>query len=301
MQNLHAHKPNIFAGSTLDRLDAHRKDTAWIAAQLGSAEANFLPVWRSRNLLAGTQEAPVMGTLPPSIARGLLDRAPWAFLGVDPGRSVFALDVSFLDAPPTPEGTRYDDLRRAGSLLAAGDAAILAHARGLMHWRTRSGFCGVCGGACVARDAGHVMGCIGCGAHHFPRTDSAVIMLVTHNGRALLGHPARFRDMRVFTTLAGFVEPGESLEEAVAREVWEEAGVRVARVRYRSSQPWPFPSSIMLGFQAEATTQEITADTNELVEARWFTREEIRARQGWVLPPDMSIARRLIEEWLAEQ
>ena len=215
------------------------------------------------------------------------------------GRPFFALDVSSLDAPPAPDGTRYEDLRRAGSLLPADDAAILAHARGLMHWRTRSRFCSVCGAACSPRDAGHVMGCTGCGAHHFPRTDPAVIMLVTHAGRALLGQPTRFRDMRVFTTLAGFVEPGESLEEAVAREVWEEAGVRVARVRYRSSQPWPFPSSIMLGFHAEATTEAITADADELVEARWFTREEVLAREGWVLPPDMSIARRLIEEWLA--
>ncbi len=299
MHDLHAHRPNIFAGSPLDRLDARRKDAAWVKAQLAAPDAAFLPVWRSRSLLVGEAKAPATGTLDPVVARGLLEAAPWALLGVADGRPFFALDVSSLDVPPAPDGTRYEDLRRAGSLLPADDAAILAHARGLMHWRTRSRFCSVCGAACFPRDAGHVMGCTGCGAHHFPRTDPAVIMLVTHSGRALLGQPTRFRDMRVFTTLAGFVEPGESLEEAVAREVWEEAGIRVAHVRYRSSQPWPFPSSIMLGFHAEATTEAIAADTDELVEARWFSRDEVRAREGWVLPPDMSIARRLIEEWLA--
>ncbi len=300
MQDLHAHKPNIFAGSPLDRLDARRKDTAWVAARLASPDAMFLPVSRSRNLLTGDASTPAIAALDPAVAAGLLGSAPWALLGVAGGRALFAIDVSSLDSPPAPDGTRYEDLRRVASLLGAEDAAILAHARGLMHWRTRSRFCSVCGAACAAREAGHVMGCTGCGAHHFPRTDPAVIMLVTHQGQALLGQPARFRDMRVFTTLAGFVEPGESLEEAVAREVWEEAGIRVAGVRYRSSQPWPFPSSIMLGFHAQATTAEITADTDELVEARWFTRAEVRAREGWVLPPDMSIARRLIEEWLAD-
>ncbi len=301
MQDLHTHKPNVFAGSPLDRLDARRKDAGWVAAQLASAGAAFVPVWRSRNLLAGAPKAPILGTMDPALARSLLGALPWALLGVAGERTLFALDLSSLDAPPTPDGMRYEDLRRVGGLLPAEDAAILAHARGLMHWRTRSRFCSVCGAACTPRDAGHVMGCAGCGAHHFPRTDPAVIMLVTHEGRALLGHPARFRDMRLFTTLAGFVEPGESLEEAVAREVWEEAGIRVARVRYRSSQPWPFPSSIMLGFHAEATTEAITADADELVEVRWFTRDEVRARDGWILPPDMSIARRLIEEWLEEK
>ncbi|HTZ70160.1 MAG TPA: NAD(+) diphosphatase, partial [Acetobacteraceae bacterium] len=133
---------------------------------------------------------------------------------------------------------------------------------------------------------------------HFPRTDPAVIMLVTDGERALLGQPAAFRQMRVFTTLAGFVEPGESLEEAVAREVFEETGVRAVRVRYHSSQPWPFPGSIMLGFHADAATAEITIDPDELLDARWFTRDELRAPDGFVLPPNFSIARRLIDEWL---
>ncbi len=298
MQDIHPTRPNMFAGSPLDRLDAQRKDTAWVQAQLKSSDTAFTAVWRSRSLVTGVRSAPKLVFITAGQVASLLNTMPWALLGKHDRRVVFTLDLSALDTPPIPDGARWEDLRRMASLLAPADAAILAHARGLMHWRTRHRFCSVCGAACAPRDAGHVMGCAGCGAHHFPRTDPAVIMLVTHRDRALLGHPARFRDMRLFTTLAGFVEPGESLEEAVAREVWEEAGVRVGNVRYSSSQPWPFPASIMLGFTAEAEDDAITLDTDELVEARWFTRDEVRAQEGFVMPPDMSIARRLIDGWL---
>ena len=296
--HLHAHRFNIFAGSPLDRLDVRRKDLPWLAAQLAAPSTVVAPVWRSRSLVAGGRSNPVAVLLPVESLRRHLEHEPWALLGSDGERTVLAIDLSRLDdGLPGAELGSYEDLRRIGSLLPTVDAAILAHARGLMQWRTRNRFCSVCGAACQPRDAGHVMVCAGCGAHHFPRTDPAVIMLVTHGERVLLGQPARFREMRVFTTLAGFVEPGESLEEAVAREVWEESGVRVANVAYHSSQPWPFPSSIMLGFTAEALGEEITIDANELVEARWFTREELRAPASFVLPPDMSIARRLIEDW----
>ena len=145
------------------------------------------------------------------------------------------------------------------------------------------------------------MRCTHCGAEHFPRTDPAVIMLVVRGERALLGHSHRFPRLNMYSTLAGFVEPGETLEEAVAREVWEETGVRVGRVFYHSSQPWPFPASIMLGFYAEGLSEEIRIDPQELRDARWFTREEIRNHKdlGFALPRGDSIARRLIEDWLA--
>ena len=300
MPDIHPYRPNAFAGSPLDRMDVRRKDADWVNARLANPGARFVPVWRGQSLVRGEQHAPVLCALPGTIVAAVLPAVPWALLGVLGEETLFALDLSSHDHPLTPDGARYEDLRRVGGLLAAEDAAILAHARGLMHWRTRHRFCSVCGAACIVRDAGHVMVCTGCQAHHFPRTDPAVIMLVTHEGRALLGHPVRFRGMRLFTTLAGFVEPGESLEEAVAREVWEEAGIRVANVRYRSSQPWPFPASIMLGFTAEATTHAITFDPGELTEARWFTRAEVRARDGFVIPPEMSIAGRLIGGWLEE-
>ena len=298
---IHPHLPNPFTGSPLDRLDHRRKDAAWVHARLDHPDSRFAPVWRGRNLVRGEPAAPQAVYLPRQAIEAFLPASPWAMLGDADGRTVFALDLSSLDAPLAGlADTRLEDLRRMAMLLPGEDAAILAHARGLMHWRTRTRFCSICGAGCAPKDAGHVMACTGCGAHHFPRTDPAVIMLVTRGERALLGQPARFRDMRVFTTLAGFVEPGESLEETVVREVFEESGVHVGNVRYRSSQPWPFPASIMLGFTAEAATETITHDPHELVEARWFTRAETRAAEGFVLPPPMSIARRLIEDWLAE-
>ena len=181
------------------------------------------------------------------------------------------------------------------------DSALLAYAKGLAHWHARHRFCGVCGEGTEAKDAGHVRVCTGpdCATQHFPRTDPAVIMLVTDGDRCLLGHNKRFPE-RIYSTLAGFVEPGESLEEAVAREVLEETGVRVGRVQYHSSQPWPFPASIMLGFHAEAESEAITVQAAELVDARWFSRAEIAnfEQLGLRLPRPDSIARRLVEHWL---
>jgi NAD+ diphosphatase len=302
---MHAPRPNALTGSPLDRASMLRPDAAWSAGHLNDPASLFLPVWRGRNLMrdaGGGAQAAVM--LPAAAAAPLLPRASWALLGLLDGVAVFALDVSPLDAPLAElRDARFVDLRRVGGAVAPRDAALMAHARGVMHWRIRHRFCGVCGAACQPSHAGHQMLCQGCGAHHFPRTDPAVIMLVTrrdpvHGERALLGHPAQFRDLRVFTTLAGFVEPGESLEEAVLREVWEETGVRAVRPRYHSSQPWPFPGSIMLGFHAEAESEAITIDPHEIREARWFTRAQARAQDGFILPPDFSIARRLIDAWL---
>ncbi len=230
-----------------------------------------------------------------------LSRLPWAWLGRLDGRAHVAVDFSGLDDPlPSKQVGRFEDLRRVGSVLPASDASILAYARGLMHWRTRTRFCSVCGASCAPISAGHVMACEGCGAHHFPRSDPAVIMLVTHDGRALLGQPARFRETRIFTTLAGFVEPGETLEEAVAREVYEEAGVQVGNVRYRSSQPWPFPASIMLGFTAEARGRQDYDRSRRTRISGLVHQGPAKIPQGFVLPPNLSIARRLIQDWIEE-
>ena len=300
MPDMFIPRANAFSQNPLDRMDARRRDADWIEANSRDPASLFVPVWRGKVLLRTPDgETPKPHYVSASDMEAWLTAAPWALLGSRGGTNLFTIDLSAYDDPlPRLESTSFEDLRRAGGLLPADEAAILAHARGLMHWRTRNRFCGICGSACTPRDAGHVMQCHGCGAHHFPRTDPAVIMLVTHEDRVLLGQPARFRDWKVFTTLAGFVEPGETLEEAVAREVMEETGVRVAQARYHSSQPWPFPSSIMLGFTAKATTQDITIDPHEILEARWFAREELVDPQGFVLPPDISIARRLIEDWI---
>ena len=295
MNLIRATRPNRYTGSPLDRVGERRDDADWVAARRRDPASVAAPVWRAKNLLRGLPDTPEAVFVP----MASLDPAtPWALLGMRDGAAVFAVDLSAHDEPGL--GT-FEDLRMVGAGIAAPDAAILAHARGLMHWRARHGFCGVCGARCEPRSAGHAMVCTGCNAQHFPRTDPAVIMLVHEPGRVLLGHSARFPKATMYSTLAGFVEPGESLEEAVAREVLEESGIRVGAVHYHSSQPWPFPASIMLGFYAEAASSAITIDKTELVDARWFTRAELAdpAAHDFTLPRRDSIARRLIEDWMS--
>ena len=300
-----ASRPNIYTGSPLDRAGERRDDAAWIGAQLLDPGTRVVPVWRSRSLLredAGRLLAAYLSG--PDTAAVVQAAGPWAFLGTQDGRAVFAADLSAHDdpAPLVPAGQgAFEDLRTVPGGLPPDDAAILAHARGLMHWRLRHLHCGACGTACEPRSAGNAMACPGCGAQHFPRTDPAVIMLVHRADRVLLGHSARFPKATMYSTLAGFVEPGESLEEAVAREVMEESRIGVGAVHYHSSQPWPFPASIMLGFYAEGLTDDITIDPAELRDARWFTRAELAdpGAHGFSLPRRDSIARRLIEDWMA--
>ena len=293
-------RPNPYTGSPLDRASHRRKDAAWIADALAGPATRFVPVWRGQNLLRPSPNGLPEAAFPQHLRPG---EHPWAFLGQSDAKAYFALDLSAVEDPAAclpPGSGELTELRSAGAALPAAQAAILAHARGLMHWRSQHRFCGKCGAACEPHSAGNVLACTGCGQHHFPRTDPAVIMLVEREGRALLGRAPRF-PAAMYSTLAGFVEPGESLEEAVAREVAEETGVAVGPVRYHSSQPWPFPGSVMLGFYADALTEQITLDPEELTDARWFSRAELREPKahGFALPPGTSIARRLIEDWLA--
>ena len=306
MLSIPASRPNAYTGSPLDRAADRREDEAFVARALADPETLFVPVWRARSLMKGVPEGRPEAVLLTGAAAEAVRMAggPWSFLGLWEERPVFAVDCSGTDdpLPLLPEGMGgFTDLRAVAGLLPPGEASVLAHARGLMHWRTKHRFCGVCGAACEPRSAGHAMLCTGCGAQHFPRTDPAVIMLVVRDDRALLGHSQRFPTTTMYSTLAGFVEPGESLEEAVRREVEEETTVKVGAVRYHSSQPWPFPSSIMLGFHAEGLTEDIRIDPEELRDARWFSRAELRSPgdHGFALPRPDSIARRLIEDWLA--
>jgi NAD+ diphosphatase len=306
MLSIPASRPNAYTGSPLDRAADRREDEAFVARALADPETLFVPVWRARSLMKGVPDGRPEAVLLTGAAAEAVRMAggPWSFLGLWEGRPVFAVDCSSADdpLPLLPEGMGgFTDLRAVAGLLPPGEASVLAHARGLMHWRTKHRFCGVCGAACEPRSAGHAMLCTGCGAQHFPRTDPAVIMLVVRDDRALLGHSQRFPTTTMYSTLAGFVEPGESLEEAVRREVEEETTVKVGAVRYHSSQPWPFPSSIMLGFHAEGLTEDIRIDPEELRDARWFSRAELRSPgdHGFALPRPDSIARRLIEDWLA--
>jgi NAD+ diphosphatase len=300
-----ASRPNVYSSSPLDRIAARREDHTWIEQQLGNPDSLYVPVWRSRNLVSGTDagdpEAVYISGEAASVLR--MQGGPWAFLGLLDDRAVFAIDISAEDdpVPLLPESVgKFVDLRSVGWGVPRPEASVLAHARGLMHWRQRHKFCGVCGGICEIKSSGHVMQCTACNSQHFPRTDPAVIMLVHRGDRGLLGHSTRFPRATMYSTLAGFVEPGETLEEAVRREVLEESSITVGDVHYHSSQPWPFPGNIMLGFYAEALSEEITIDPEELKDARWFSRQEMRdhKQHGFDLPRVDSIARRLIEDWL---
>ncbi len=302
--NIRASRANVYSSSPLDRIHTRRDDHAWIAEKLEHPETLFVPVWRSRNLVRGGDRPEAVYIDGETAAALRASGGNWAFLGLLDDKPVFGIDISHHEDPtpvvPADLGT-FADLRSVGWGEPKPEASILAHARGLLHWRTRHQFCGVCGGKCESRSSGHVMHCTSCNTDHFPRTDPAVIMLVHRGDKALLGHSTRFPRATMYSTLAGFVEPGETLEEAVRREVLEETAVVCGDVHYHSSQPWPFPGNVMLGFYAEGLTEEITWDPEELKDARWFTRDQMRHcdQHGFALPRADSIARRLIEDWLA--
>jgi NAD+ diphosphatase len=277
---------NTFAGEALDRAGQHRRDEAWLAARLADPATRVVAASAAGVIVAG--ERPRMFAVD-ALPEGL----ELVLLGVDgDGRAVFAADPG--DELP---GERRG-LRDLAPVLSQAEGGMVAHAVGLLNWHRRHRFCANCGAPSEAREAGHVRVCPVCGTQHHPRTDPVVIMLVTDGDRALLGRQAQWPTGR-YSALAGFVEPGESLEEAVAREVREEAGVRVADVRYRSSQPWPFPSSLMLGFSARWAGGEPAVRDGELEDVGWFARQAI-VEGDVLLPPPTAIARRLIDEWLGD-
>lgn len=307
---------NFYAGGRHDRAGNRRKDPRFAAAVTSDPRTVVLPMFGGRVLVrhdpAGRYglASPRLSDHPDVASRlgrdGTADALDWALLGLIDGVAHLAVDLGEGEADdPSPsawtaDGAVFEETRRIATRIDGGEAALVAQARGLINWRRATRFCARCGAPGTAVECGHVVRCDRCGTNHFPRTDPAVIMLIRCGERALLARNARYPAGRMFSTLAGFVEPGESLEEAVAREVLEECGVVARNVTYHSSQPWPFPGSIMLGFTADAADEAVTIDDDEILEARYFTRDEIRGRAalGLDLPPRTSIARRLIDDWI---
>ena len=305
--------PNHFSFGGLDRDVISREESNCLDFVLERPETRIVPVWRSLNLFSGaleTGKTPVPAYLSTDEATDLINIAKnQVYLGkqnvANTLISYLAIDISSLEEDEAtnklaPWG-KFADLREIGPLIGGIEGSILAYARGIIFWHSRNGYCGVCGKATIATKGGHQRNCTkkGCACLHFPRTDPAVIMLVKDGDRVLLGRQ-KIWPAGLYSTLAGFVEPGETIEHAVAREVYEEAGIIVKDIIYQHSQPWPFPSSLMLGFTAEACTKKINLNDAELEDAKWFTRSEMLnfEEQEKFLPRKVSVSRRLIDDWL---
>lgn len=302
---------NLLFHPELDRVAHLRRDTDWLEARLGDPSTRLYPVWRNQSFVMGPEDAPVACTVPADAGWWRPLAAETALLGVTDGAVHIAIDVGDVAEPARhPElGSRgrFADLRMIGGLMPDADAALCAHARAILWWHRQHRFCGVCGSPTESSQAGYLRRCRNpdCAAQQFPRTDSAAIVLVYHGDSILLGRqPGWPRGMH--SVLAGFLEPGESLEGCVAREIKEESGIDVTDIRYHSSQPWPFPQSMMVGFTARALNTDIVLDPEELESAAWYARSALAAaprepRRGadFYLPRRISIARRLIEDWIA--
>jgi NAD+ diphosphatase len=295
-----------YSGGFLDRASDRRSDPAWLATQLDAGRARLVPIWRDYCLVSGDPPAPVT-----SLAGGrdgpVRDVSTLLFLGLDGVTGLFAADMSSLDEARAVElagADRIGDVRAFAGTISAADAAILAYARGLAYWNRHQQFCGTCGAETLSHHGGQMRACgnESCAHLHFPRIAPAVITLVETAGppaRCLLArHSGAAQDN--YSLIAGFVEIGESLEDAVRREVAEETGVRVETLTYIASQAWPFPAGLMAGFHATAASESLAVDGLEIVEARWFTRAELaqRAAAGRPFGRIDSIDRHLLQSWL---
>ena len=289
-----------FTEAPIERLEQLRGKDAEVRALASDAKAQFLPVWKDLHPVDAEANPMIFG--PELLARfsgdliflGLANDVPW-----------FGLALSGTEPPNLRPGCSFAGLREFATLMPGPLASLIVYARAMAIWHINHPHCSRCGARTHATESGHSRTCTRktCAHRTFPRSDPAAIMLITHGDKCLLGRKAEWRPGQ-YSTIAGFVEPGEDIENAVRREVAEETGVKVGAVRYLASQPWPFPSSLMLGFRGEALTSEIVRDTNELEDCRWFTRDEVRAAESGpgtlLLPHRSSISRWLIEGWRDE-
>lgn len=294
-----------FSAEPLDRASDARADSRWLADRLADPGSLFLPLYRGDPLIRDGRAVFLASAARAEFPSG----APTVFLGLKGDTAHFAVDFSGAPASggaPFAEFGAYTPLREAAFALgdASDDLAIVGHARWLLDWHRRHHHCAVCGSKTEVTDGGAKRQCPDCGTEHFPRSDPVAIVLATHDDACLLGRGPHFPP-GFLSALAGFVEVCETPEECAVRELREEAGVAISNVRYQFSQPWPFPSSLMMGFFADAKSRDLTLDVKEIVEARWVERREVLAllagekREDIRLPPRFAIARRLIERWAA--
>ncbi len=293
-------RPTLFGGSFLDRRAELRDDPGWVAAARADPATRYVLEFGATQLLTSGDSLEIAFLTGDHALVAAAADEEFTLLGWFRGARCVLIDVRDARvAESLPGGTQMRELRPFAPLLAPDSAALLAYARALSLWKSRHRHCGVCGAANISVRAGHVLRCSRpeCGTETFPRLDPAIIVLVTDpaDERVLLGRQAAWPAGR-YSTIAGFVEPGESLEDAVVREVAEETGVLAGNVEYEASQPWPFPSSLMLGFRAVARTHDITLRDGELEDARWFSRADIAAGAP-ALPPAGAISARLIDRW----
>jgi NAD+ diphosphatase len=304
-------KPLVFTGNRFDRADHLRNDAKWLAEKQQDPTSRFLPMYRLKALI-DLPAGPTIDWRGASDVQDYIEAgATLVFLGVADFAAHFAVDVSAMENPRNPPNSdwgKFIDVRSISSQLRPGEAGALAQARSMMAWHDNHGFCAVCGHTSQLQQAGYSRKCENdaCSSLHFPRTDPVAIMMVVKGDKCLLGTGHNFPNEQ-FSALAGFIEPGETIEQGVRREVFEETGIKTADVRYHSSQPWPYPSSLMIGCFAEATSEEITLDEKELADARWFTRSEVvlmLARAGTAetprMAPPMAIAHQLAKAWIEE-
>ncbi len=288
-----------FSGNVIDRLDAMRDDATALAALHADPESRYLPFNEARPWI-DLDGPPGLGWLPGDALPARVDEP--LLLGRLDGVTRFAITVD--EIPERPAHAKFIDARSITADLPVAESGLLAHARSLLEWHATHRFCSACGAQTHLARGGAQRDCPRCAFHHYPRNDPVVIMLVTREDECLLGRQHRFVE-EFWSCLAGFVEPGETLEAAVRREVHEEAGVTVGTVHYLGSQPWPFPSSLMLGCHAEATSAALSVDERELADARWFPRAEVAAMlanceadHGPRLPRSYAIAHHLVRHWL---
>lgn len=296
---------NVFAGNPLNRASDRRGDTAWLAALLEAPETLALPLWNGAPMVEkgpnGMRLAYISGDLAREVAAG---DERMLFMGLWKETAIFAIDLEGSADPsagPLNGFGEFKDLRAMGPVLPEAEAAIAATAKGVFEWRRRHRFCAACGQPSHAAEGGWKRVCPACNTEHFPRTDPVVIMLPVIGERCLMGRQAIW-PKGMWSALAGFLEPGETIEEACARELFEEAALTATKVHYHSTQPWPFPNSLMIGLIAEIEDGEAHPDQTELEAVRWFTREEARALlkgeiEGAFCPPPLAIAHQLLKSW----